>query len=115
MKKLFACIVASIAVTTSAQSYTIKPGDTLLGIANKHGVTYSQLLKANPGLDPDYIKSGFSIKIPEPVKAVNTSPTVVHPASRRPVQREGQQFRTSYASQYITPTGRTTITVVEND
>ena len=103
-----------ITISASAHSYTIKPGDTLLGIANSHGVTYDQLLKANPGLTPDYIKSGFSIEIPEPVKAVNTNSTV-HPASRRPVQKETQRTKTSYATQYTTTTGRTIITVVEHD
>ena len=113
MKKLFVSLVAMITISASAHSYTIKPGDTLLSIANRHGVTYNQLLKVNPGLDPDYIKSGFSIEIPEPVKAINN--TTVHPASKRPVQKETQRTKTSHATPYTTPTGRTTITVVEQD
>lgn len=112
MKKLFVSLVAMVTISASAHSYTIKPGDTLLSIANRHGVTYNQLLKANPGLDPDYIKSGFSIEIPEPVKAVNNT---VHPASRRPTQKEVQRIKPTYATQYTTPTGRTTITIVEHD
>lgn len=113
MKKLFVSLVAMVTISASAHSYTIKPGDTFLSIANRHGVTYDQLSKANPGLDPDYIKSGFSIEIPEPVKAVNN--TTVHPASKRPTQKEVQRVKPTYATQYTTPTERTIITVVEHD
>lgn len=113
MKKLFVSLVAMVTISASAHPYTIQPGDTFLSIANRHGVTYDQLSKANHGLDPDYIKSGFSIEIPEPVKAVNN--TTVHPASKRPTQKEVQKVKSNYANQYTTPTGRTTITVVEHD
>ncbi len=114
MKKLLVSLVAMISISASAYPYTIKPGDTFLSIANSHGVTYDQLSKANHGLDPDYIKSGFTIEIPGPVKAVNN--TTVHPASKRPTQKEVQEVKSNHAKQYTTPTGSTAaITVVEHD
>jgi morphogenetic protein associated with SpoVID len=47
--------------------YTVKKGDTLSGIAAKHGVTVQDLLQYNPGIrDPDVIDVGMKIKIPAP-------------------------------------------------
>jgi len=46
------------------RSYKVRSGDTLSGIAAKHGVTVSQILKANKFSDKHKIKSGQSIVIP---------------------------------------------------
>ena len=46
--------------------YTVKKGDTLSGIAAKHGVTVEELLQYNPGItNPDVIDVGMKIKIPK--------------------------------------------------
>lgn len=46
--------------------YTVKKGDTLSGIAAKHGVTVQDLLQYNPGIqNPDVIDVGMKIKIPK--------------------------------------------------
>lgn len=43
----------------------IAKGETLLGIANRTGITMSELLKVNPGIkDPNKIFAGRSITIP---------------------------------------------------
>lgn len=52
------------AKTGKAGTYKVKSGDTLSGIAAKHGVSVSQLLKANNFSDKHLIKSGQTIKIP---------------------------------------------------
>ena len=44
--------------------YTVKPGDTPSGIAEKTGVSLEQLEKANPDLDPQLLAPGQRIKIP---------------------------------------------------
>jgi len=45
--------------------YMVKKGDTLSGIAAKHGVTVQDLLQYNPGIqNPDVIDVGMKIKIP---------------------------------------------------
>lgn len=45
--------------------YMVKKGDTLSGIAAKHGVTVQDLLAYNPGItNPDVIDVGMKIKIP---------------------------------------------------
>jgi len=45
--------------------YTVKPGDTPSGIAEKTGVSLEQLEKANPDLDPQLLAPGQRIRIPQ--------------------------------------------------
>jgi LysM repeat protein len=46
-------------------NYTVKPGDTLGGIAEKTGVTVETLQLLNPELDPQALISGQKIKLRE--------------------------------------------------
>lgn len=49
----------ALVVRFPRQSYTVKTGDTLLGIANAYGVTLNQLYRANPALGGNpYIRAG---------------------------------------------------------
>ncbi len=48
----------------SGSFYTIKKGDTLSGIAGRCGVGMTELLNANPYLDPAYIEIGQCIILP---------------------------------------------------
>lgn len=47
-------------------SYTIKSGDTLGRIAAAHNLSLSELLAANPGVDPRRLRIGQQITIPSP-------------------------------------------------
>jgi LysM repeat protein len=52
-------------VTTGATAnYTIKPGDTLSGIALQYGITIEDLVKLNNIADPNAIQAGQVIKVP---------------------------------------------------
>jgi len=56
-------------------TYTIKPGDTLSKIAMRNGVTLAQLLQANPQVtDPNKIKVGDVINVPNELTTENTRP-----------------------------------------
>jgi len=44
--------------------YTIEPGDTLFGIAERFGTTVAALIEANPGLDPTDLRIGTSLILP---------------------------------------------------
>jgi LysM repeat protein len=50
--------------TSQYNYYTIAPGDTLSGIANKFGVTVDALLSMNPFItNPDVIDAGWNIRV----------------------------------------------------
>lgn len=46
--------------------YTLKPDDTLAGIARASGVSVESILDLNPGLMPELVLTGEKIKIPAP-------------------------------------------------
>lgn len=64
----FVCLtcwtITAIPAPKAAYAYTVKAGDTPGGIAQKHGLTTKDLLKANPGLDPTKMRVGQEIAIP---------------------------------------------------
>ena len=66
------------------QTYTIKLGDSLYGIATKFNVTYDQLLAANPQItNPDFIVVGQVINVPPP-SYVAPTPTAAPTAEPTP-------------------------------
>lgn len=62
-------VLAAVALLLSAGSasfeYTVGSGDTLTGIAQRHGTTVSALLDANDMGDPDRLAAGTTVTIPE--------------------------------------------------
>ncbi|HSL71508.1 MAG TPA: D-alanyl-D-alanine carboxypeptidase/D-alanyl-D-alanine-endopeptidase [Longimicrobiales bacterium] len=50
-------------VTRSAQTYTIRKGDTFESIAKRHGTTVRALQRANPGVSPRRLIPGRKIKL----------------------------------------------------
>lgn len=48
------------------RSYTIRAGDTMSAIARRAGVSTKALLAANPGLNPNRMKPGQTVNIPNP-------------------------------------------------
>lgn len=45
-------------------TYTVQPGETLLGIAHRHGTTLNIMLSLNPGMNPDYVQAGQTVVVP---------------------------------------------------
>ena len=112
MKKflMFALLAASVISSNSnAASYVIQPGDTLEGVAHKFGVSYDDLMKANSGINPEYVRNGltygFRIEIPERKVVQNRS--VIHIVNTVPQPKPYKPV----VMQHTTPTG-TTITIV---
>ncbi|WNG21544.1 LysM peptidoglycan-binding domain-containing protein [Cystobacter fuscus] len=52
------------APSAGAGSYTVRSGDTLSGIAQRHGTTVSALAQANGIRNPDFIQVGQKLSIP---------------------------------------------------
>ncbi len=48
------------------RTYRVQKGDTLIGIALRHGTSVPEILAANPGLEPDRIFPGQTIDVGEP-------------------------------------------------
>jgi len=51
-------------VTGATGKYTIKPGDTLSGIAQEFGITVEELVKLNNITDPNQIQAGQVLTVP---------------------------------------------------
>jgi LysM repeat protein len=48
---------------TKAETYTVKPGDTLIAIAHKTGVPISEIQALNPEVDPQILIAGETLKL----------------------------------------------------
>ncbi len=55
--------------------YVVQPGDTLLGIAKKFGVSVSVIQEANAITDPKYLQAGQTLIIPQGEEALPGTPT----------------------------------------
>ena len=53
-----------VTATADAPSYTVQAGDTLVGIARKHGLSPDELVKANALERPDRIMVGNVLRLP---------------------------------------------------
>jgi LysM repeat protein len=56
---------AAAPTVVAATSYVVRPGDTLSAIAARHGTTVSALAAANQITDPDRIRIGQLLRIPD--------------------------------------------------
>jgi LysM repeat protein len=56
---------AAAPTVVAATSYVVRPGDTLSAIAARHGTTVSALAAANQISDPDRIRIGQLLRIPD--------------------------------------------------
>ena len=48
---------------TTAKTYTVETGDTLIAIAHKTGVPVSEILALNPEVDPQILIAGETLKL----------------------------------------------------
>lgn len=51
--------------TTSRKTYVVKSGDSLSLIAEKTGVGVEELVRLNPGVDPQSLRTGQKLKLKE--------------------------------------------------
>lgn len=48
---------------TKAKTYTVEVGDTLTAIAHKTGVPVATIISLNPGVDPQILQAGETLKL----------------------------------------------------
>ncbi len=58
---------SELRVPIPGELYEVKGGDTLSGIAARHGCTVSDLVEWNGGLDPDRIYAGQKLRLADPI------------------------------------------------
>jgi len=74
---------------SSSGLYTVKPGDSLSAVANRNGITTSELAKAN-GLSPTAMLSiGQRLRIPPPTPKESPSSTPSNSSDSRPAPSNG--------------------------
>jgi membrane-bound lytic murein transglycosylase D len=56
------------------RSHEVKPGETFYGVARRYEVTPAALRAANPGVDPETLRSGTTLWIPGAAAASSTTP-----------------------------------------
>ena len=86
-----------------ARNYTVQPGDTLSQIAERHGIRLSELMAANPGIEPTHMRVGKQLNIPSRVSYPNTNqqPTGYASPPLRSIQRQPQSIpQTQLQPQY---------------
>jgi murein DD-endopeptidase MepM/ murein hydrolase activator NlpD len=61
-----------LAGTRERRTYRVETGDTIWQIANRHGMSVEEILKANPGVSPERIYPGQSLSliVPRPLVTV---------------------------------------------
>ncbi len=62
--------VATPTPTPNPQTYTVQPGDTLLGIAERFNITVEDLAARNDILDPNNVFAGQKLELPQPGERV---------------------------------------------
>lgn len=65
-----ATAMAAAPATVIASTYVVHPGDTLTQIALRHGTTVSALVQANGIENPNLIRVGQMLQIPDPTRAL---------------------------------------------
>lgn len=105
--------------TTARRSHEVKPGETFYGVARKFDVTPAALRAANPGVDPETLRSGTTLWIPGAAAASSSSTTRSgesrgsNTTTRNTAAKSGDAPRSGSAS--TARAGRRTHTVVRGD
>lgn len=75
MRALLPLLLAATLSSAGAATITVKPGDTLYGLARQHRTTIDRLVTLNGNLNPQRaLQVGQRLKVPDPVRAAAPRP-----------------------------------------
>jgi cell wall-associated NlpC family hydrolase len=96
-------LLVPIATAAAAQSYIVQPGDTLWGIALRHGVSVDALQSANRLPNPDALRLGQRLIIPGRTSSGSSAPAAAsRPAARSHVVQNGDTLWGIAAQYHVT-------------
>jgi membrane-bound lytic murein transglycosylase D len=104
---------------STRRSHEVKPGETFYGVARRFDVTPAALRAANPGVDPETLRSGTTLWIPGASASSSSTTTTRTGESRgssaapRPAAKSDDAPRSGSSS--AARAGRRTHTVVRGD
>lgn len=75
MKYLTILLLGLTTYVNASNLYTVQFGDTFYGIALRNNLSYSQLQKLNPSINPNHLLAGTKLKVDD--KKVDLSNKVV--------------------------------------
>lgn len=84
--------------TEKTVKYTVQPGETILGIAHRHGTTLDHLLSLNPGVQPDYVQAGQVVIVPFVPGGAEPAPTPEQRAAARAAVEKANKSQQSASS-----------------
>lgn len=95
------CLTPQFALAQKAKTttYVVQPGETLLGIAHRHGTTLDHMLSLNPGMNPDYVQAGQKLVVP----AGKAEPYVAPTKQTTPAAKPATQTAKPVAPQAVQP------------
>ncbi len=97
------------------ESYTVKSGDTLIGLANKFGVSVSDLAAANNLNMQSQVQIGQKLSLPATTGTEATSGTKASSAAPTPAPLPTSQTASASASQYTVQSGDSLIQLAQKN
>lgn len=84
MRSTLPFLLAVLLSSAGAASITVKPGDTLYGLARQHRTTIDRLVALNAPLNPQRaLQVGQRLKVPDPMPAAAPRPATTGPSVQR--------------------------------
>ncbi len=101
--------------TGARRSHEVKPGETFFAVARKYDVTPAALRAANPGVDPEALRSGTTLWIPGAAASSSTTRTGASSSTGGGSRTSGGSASSSGSSSSTARAGRRTHKVVRGD
>ena len=89
-------------VSSPGGTYTVRPGDSLIHIATRHGVSVSRLAAANGLYTTSWVYVGQRLKLPDASTPTTTTPTTTTPPPANTQNNSGKWIGINLTTQTVT-------------